>query len=319
MTTTNIKISNKFIPRTHSHTKSRIKYSVNNLKHIKNTKKTTKKTNNNYIIVIPSYNRPELIQKKTLALLHKHNINSRLIHIFVSDKEQYDLYKEKIPKSFYNKLIIGVKGLKNQRNFINTYYPEGLQIVQMDDDIDKIVQLVSRRRSRSRSKSRSKTKSITKRKSSTYKTLKPIEDLDTFIKEAFKKCQANGIFLWGIYPLANAYFMTDRITTDLRFIVGPMFGMINRHRPDLQLTVDEKENSERTLQHWVIDGKVLRFNNIGLETNYYKNKGGMQDEGKDRKEEALKSATYLHHKYPSITKLYLGKKSGVPELKLLSF
>ena len=53
--------------------------------------------------------------------------------------------------------------------------------------------------------------------------------------------------------------MTDTTTTDLRFIVGPMFGMINRHRPDLQLTLDEKENSERTLQHWVIDKKVLRL------------------------------------------------------------
>ena len=367
---TTTKISNKFIPRTHSHTKSRIKNIVNKLKHKKITKKSSKKSakktsitntnfkttdfnvykknyynklllnksqehttintskkqthdnsntnsNTNYIIVIPSYNRPELIQTKTLSLLQKHNIDSSIITIFVSDKEQYDLYKEKIPSSFYNKLIIGVKGLKNQRNFINNYYPEGVQIVQMDDDIDKIVQLVSRKRSRNRSKRQSKTKSksITKRKTSTYKTLKPIENLDTFIKEAFAKCKANGIFLWGIYPLANAYFMTDTRTTNLRFIVGPMFGMINRHRPDLQLTVDEKENSERTLQHWVIDGKVLRFNNIGLETKYYKNKGGMQDEGKDRKEEALKSIIYLHNKYPSITKLYLGKKSGVPEIK----
>ena len=111
--------------------------------------------------------------------------------------------------------------------------------------------------------------------------------------------------------------MTDTITTDLRFIVGPFWGMINRHRPDLQLTIDEKENSERTLQHWVIDGTVLRFNNIGIETNYYKNKGGMQEEGKNRKEEALQSVIYLHKQYPKITKIHLGKKSGVPEIKLI--
>ena len=295
------------------------KHTTSNVSKSQTNDNSNNNSNNNYIIVIPSYNRPELIQKKTLSLLHKHNINPIRIHIFVSDKDQYDLYKEKIPSSFYNKLIIGVKGLKNQRNFINNYYPEGLHIVQMDDDIDKIVQLVSRRRSRSRSRSRSSSKSKTKPKQLFYKSLKPIENLDTFIKEAFEKCQSNGIFLWGVYPLANAYFMTDTTTTDLRFIVGPLFGIINRHRPDLQLTVDEKENSERTLQHWVIDGKVLRFNSVGIETNYYKNKGGMQDEGKDRKEEALKSITYLHNTYPSITKLYLGKKSGVPEIKFLSF
>jgi len=107
------------------------------------------------------------------------------------------------------------------------------------------------------------------------------------------------------------------MTTDLRFIVGPMWGIINRHRPELKLTIDEKENAERTLQHWVIDHAVLRFNNIGIETKYYKNKGGMQNEGKNRKTEALKSVYYLHKKYPQLTKIYLGKKSGVPEIKMI--
>ena len=268
-----------------------------------------------YIIAIPSYNRPELIQNKTLSLLHKHNINPKQIHIFVADREQYDLYKSKIPRDLYNKLIIGVKGLKNQRNYINNYYPEGYHIVEMDDDIDKIVELVMIRKG-SRSSSRSQSQSQ-KKSQSPKKTLQPIKNLDEFIKKAFSRCISNGIFLWGVYPLANSHFMTDTITTDLRFIVGPFWGMINRHRPDLQLTIDEKENSERTLQHWVIDGTVLRFNNIGIETNYYKNKGGMQEEGKNRKEEALQSVIYLHKQYPKITKIHLGKKSGVPEIKLI--
>ena len=262
------------------------------------TSKTTKPNKTKYIIAIPSYNRPELIQVKTLALLHKHNINSKLINIFVSDREQYDLYKLKVPEFLYNKLIIGVKGLKNQRNYINAYYPEGYPIVEMDDDIDKIVELHSNTTTKT-------------------KTLIPIEDLDAFIKKAFKMCYKKNIFLWGVYPLANSHFMTEKITTDLRFIVGPMWGMINRHHKDLVLTIDEKEDTERTLQHWVMDGKVLRFNTIGIETNYYKNKGGMQNEGKNRKEEALKSVYYLHKKYPELTKIHLGKKSGFPEIKLI--
>ena len=167
----------------------------------------------------------------------------------------------------------------------------------MDDDLDKIVQLET--------------------DNNKIKTLKPIENLDAFIKNAFQMCYNNTIFLWGVYPLANSHFMTDTITTDLRFIVGPMWGMINRHHSDLELTIDEKENTERTLQHWKMDGKVLRFNNIGIETNYYKNKGGMQNEGKNRKEEALNSVYYLHKKYPELTKIHLGKKSGVPEIKLI--
>ena len=282
---------------------------------------------NKYIIAIPSYNRSDLIQVKTLALLHKHNINPKIINIFVADRDQYDLYKSKIPSFLYNKLIIGVKGLKNQRNYITNYYPEGYHIVEMDDDIEKIVQLIVKYKSISKaSSSKGKTSKgkTSKGKTSKGKTTKiiksliPIVNLEKFIITAFERCHNNGIFLWGIYPLANAHFMTDTITTDLRFIVGPMFGIINRHRPDLQITIDEKENSERTLQHWVIDGSVLRFNNIGVETKYYKNKGGMQNEGKNRKEEALKSVYYLHKKYPTITKINLGKKSGMPEIKLKS-
>jgi hypothetical protein len=268
-----------------------------------------------YIIVIPTYNRPDIIQVKTLALLNRHKINPQNITLFVANKEQYDIYKEKVPAFLYGSIVIGVIGLKNQRNYIMDYYPEGKQIVQMDDDLDKIVELVV---SKKTVKSTTRMAMQSRRRSTSRKTIKPITDLDAFIRRAFQICKEKGIFLWGVYPLSNSRFMTPKMTTDLRFIVGPMWGIINRHRPDLKLTIDEKENTERTLQHWVIDHAVLRFNNIGIETRYYKNKGGMQDEGKNRKEEALKSVYYLHQKYPNLTKIYLGKKSGIPEIKLHS-
>lgn len=268
-----------------------------------------------YIIVIPTYNRPDIIQVKTLALLNRHKINPQNITLFVANKEQYDIYKEKVPAFLYGSIVIGVIGLKNQRNYIMDYYPEGKQIVQMDDDLDKIVELVV---SKKTIKSTTRMAMQSRRRSTSRKTIKPITDLDAFIRRAFQICKEKGIFLWGVYPLSNSRFMTPKMTTDLRFIVGPMWGIINRHRLDLKLTIDEKENTERTLQHWVIDHAVLRFNNIGIETRYYKNKGGMQDEGKNRKEEALKSVYYLHQKYPNLTKIYLGKKSGIPEIKMIS-
>lgn len=266
-----------------------------------------------YRIAIPSYNRADMIQVKTLALLNRHGIPPIKIDIFVANRDQYDLYASKVPKFLYDQLIIGHLGLKNQRNFINNYYPEGEQIVQMDDDLSRIVELVIQPRITNKSKLKSNSKS--QQRIST-RTLKPITDLNAFIKKAFNICRERGIYLWGVYPLANSRFMSPRMTTDLRFIVGPFWGIINRHRPDLHLTIDEKENAERTLQHYVIDHAVLRFNNIGIETRYYKNKGGMQNEGKNRKEESLKSVYYLHKKYPTLTKIYLGKKSGIPEIKM---
>jgi len=291
-----------------------------------------------YIIVIPSYNRVDIIQVKTLALLRRHGISSTKINIFVANQEEYDLYNKTINKQLYNKLIIGVIGLKNQRNFIMKYYPEGTHIVQMDDDLDNIVELVITKKNKS-SRQQNHTNNITRQQNhtnnitnnkvfnksgksiksgkSSIKSIKPITNLDKFIIKAFNICNDNKIFLWGVYPLANAYFMTPSTTTDLRFIVGPFWGIINRHKPELQLTINEKENSERTLQHWTYDKTVLRFNYIGIDTKYYTNKGGLQSEGKNRQKEALKSVHYLHNKYPTLTKIYLGKKSGMPELKFI--
>ena len=213
------------------------------------------------------------------------------------------------------------------------YYPEGTHIVQMDDDLDNIVELVITKKNKS-SRQQNHTNNITNNKvfnksgkssiksgkssiKSSIKSIKPITNLDKFIIKAFNICNDNNIFLWGVYPLANAYFMTPSTTTDLRFIVGPFWGIINRHKPELQLTINEKENSERTLQHWTYDKTVLRFNYIGIDTKYYTNKGGLQSEGKNRQKEALKSVHYLHNKYPTLTKIYLGKKSGMPELKFI--
>jgi hypothetical protein len=271
----------------------------------------TSSNKDKYVIAIPSYNRSDTIQTKTLAVLQQHNIEPSLIHIFVANKEQYDIYKEAIPQHLYSTIVIGLLGLKNQRNYINDYYPEGTHIVELDDDISSIVQLIVKDKSRG-SKSRKSTKPV-----KPIKFIKPIINLDAFIQHAFKICTENDSFIWGVYPIANAHFMTPTVTKDLRFIVGPMWGVINRHIKALKLTVDEKENTERTLQHWTIDGIVVRFNNVSIVTRYYKNKGGMQNEGKDRKIEAMRSAEYLHKKYPELTKIFLGKKSGVPEVKLL--
>tara|TARA_B100001057_G_scaffold491868_1_gene583053 strand:+ start:171 stop:974 length:804 start_codon:yes stop_codon:yes gene_type:complete len=263
----------------------------------------------NYIIAIPSYKRENIIKDKTLSTLQKYNINRKLIYIFVSDQLEYDIYNIAIPKNFYNKIVIGKIGLKNQRNFISNYFKEGTCIVQLDDDIDNIVELVND------SKIIPKTK--TNRNFRKKNKLKSISDLNKFIKDAFKICKKEKIYLWGVYPIANPYFMTLSMDTKLNFIVGPFWGMINRHSKDLKQTINEKENVERTLQFYIKDKAVLRFNYISIITKYYKNKGGMQFDGIDRKFESLKSVRYLHNKYPALTKIDLTKKSGMPEIRLI--
>jgi hypothetical protein len=178
----------------------------------------------------------------------------------------------------------------------------------MDDDIDSIQELNTQQQT-----------AITQSTRRRY-TLQPITNLDKFIRSAFEQCGRIGAHLWGIYPVANPYFMTPQITTGLKFIVGPMYGTINRHSRDLRLTTDEKENVERTLQYYTKDNAVIRYNNITVITNYFTTPGGMQASlsrpKSTRKTAALSAAEYLHGKYPALTTVFTGKKSGWPELKL---
>ena len=253
-----------------------------------------------YKIAIPTYKRQETLQKKTLSTLLRNNINPNKIYLFVADEDEKKIYLSNIPRSNYNKIIVGVKGLRNQRNFIQQYFNNNENIVQFDDDISDIKQLTVQNPSLGKKSHK----------------LKPISNLNQFLVNAFKHLKKNNLYLFGVYPVDNAYFMQDKVTTDLRFIVGPMWGVINRKDKKLSLSIDEKEDVERTLLHYKKDKGVVRYNNITIQTAYYSEKGGMQSENKNRTNEAMKSAKLLVKRYPNYCKLYLGKKSGHPEVRL---
>jgi hypothetical protein len=54
-------------------------------------------------------------------------------------KDEYELYKKTLDPSYYNQLIIGKKGLVQQRDFIMNQWENGKQIVFFDDDILKLI------------------------------------------------------------------------------------------------------------------------------------------------------------------------------------
>jgi len=275
---------------------------------------------NPYIIAIPSYQRAETIINKTLKTLFNHQIPANLITIFLANKEEYITYSKlfKKPNNKFSSLdvkyinylqsismVIGEKGLKNQRNFISNFYLDKQKIVQMDDDIEGVKMLVVNKKDEKNRK---------------LWQLEDVPNLHQLIIDTFKMSIKLSAFLWGIYPIANPYFMSPKVTSELKFIVGPMFGIINRKDGSLKLSIDEKENVERTLQYFMKDKAVLRLNNVTVITKYYTNPGGMQadkDAKKKRMLDAEKSAQYLHKKYPDLTKIFYRKKTNRPEIKLI--
>lgn len=273
-----------------------------------------------YVIAIPSYQRSKIIITKTLRTLFNYNISPDLITIFLANKGEYIIYSKSFkeykntePKpdvkyiKFLNSIsmVIGEKGLKNQRNYISNFYLDKQKIIQMDDDIEGVKMLVVDKEDE---KNRKKWSLI------------DVPNLHQLIIDTFKMSENVGAFLWGIYPIANPYFMSPKVTSVLKFIVGPMFGIINRKDGSLNISIDEKENVERTLKYFVKDGAVLRLNNVTVITKYYSNPGGMQADKNAKKKRMLnaeKSAQYLHKKYPDLTKIFYRKKTKRPEIKLL--
>ena len=78
-----------------------------------------------------------------MRILKEHQIDPKKIHIFVSDDEQKEIYENTIPRSDYFKIIVGVPGIKNIRNFMPKYFPEGQHIYYMDDDIYKLYDTIN--------------------------------------------------------------------------------------------------------------------------------------------------------------------------------
>jgi hypothetical protein len=245
----------------------------------------------NYVVAIPTYNRYDVLANKTLRTLIDGNVSKNKIFLFVANREQYKLYDDAIPKNMYNQIIIGKKGITNQRKFIAKYFPEGQYVISMDDDVEEFEILKGDK-------------------------LVKLKEVNDFFIEAYKLLKKNNLFIWGIYPVRNAFFMYKNVTTDLRFIIGVTFGFITRHNKLLEPSVkaETKEDYEQTILYFKMDGGVLRFNNITTKTKFNA-PGGL---GTDRFERNKNAAEYLEKTYPDIVTTF-NRKNGTYEIKLNRF
>ena len=233
---------------------------------------------NMYNIAIPSYNRADGITKKTLAFLSRYNYSKELIYIFVNTEEQKQEYETKIPNELYGHIISTnePKGIMNVRNYIIDYFDEGAKLISMDDDVVSINTIDEGQ-------------------------LIPINNFNEVIEKGFQLCEDHKYTLWGLYPTANAFYMKskDEYTTDLRFIVGGFMGIINKKR---HVHLDWKEDYELSIDSYIRDGGVIRFNHIAVKHNLYTKKGGIGLDQKERMGEYIKASEWLINKYPHLVK-----------------
>jgi len=239
----------------------------------------------NYKIAIRSYKRSELIGKYTLALLKKNKISKNKIYIFVGPKEIKD-YKKFNPG--YKILLGGNKGTNYCNKLIRKYFGKNDYIIQMDDDLLHL---------------------------SYAKDKKKLVDynLKKLIKEGYKLMVKHKATIWGVYPVYNPYFMMGKkITTDLRFIIGRVFGFIN---DEIKTKDDCRDDYERTILRYKRDGAIVRFNNIAANALTFTGKGGLAE--KRTIDMMNKSVEYMLNKYPKYCKEKHYKNRKWKEIRLV--
>lgn len=246
-----------------------------------------------YEIGIISYNRADIIREKTIKLLKEHSIDPKCIRIFLETEELKNQYINSIGDE-YNYTIHGQQGMANSRNAERRYYHEEVAddidgVLLLDDDVEKLNELIDGK-------------------------LYPVKDLHETLLYMFETTKEKGYRLFGPCAYNNAFFMKDKVSTNLKFICGCFHGLIiDKNKPLLQTEVDQFEDSLFTIEHFKADGGVVRFDKYSLQTKFWEKKGGMCDimGGMDARIKNMnENAEYMANKYPGIVRIFKKKKGN---------
>jgi len=237
-------------------------------------------------IAIPSYGRSNQILNKTMKVLKDVKAD---IFVFVVE-EEYDDYKT-LPNV---NVVIGVKGLANQRNFITNYFEPDEIIISMDDDIEEVY-------------------------------IKSGRSLQTILEESVEYLKSSPYGLMGFPPTFNKFWnKTEGYKTGCYFIIGAFYISKN----SVFVTDSIGEDFERSIKYYEKDGSVIRNNDLIFKTKYWTNQGGMNEEGRI-KDLIYKHCVKLYYNYPHLLRLRTKKfkkeeivnlsmkKSIIPKVMLL--
>ena len=229
-------------------------------------------------IAIPSYNRAKTLGDKTLRFLTTmRGFHHEDITIFVADFEQYSIYQSYYPS--YN-IVVGERGIVNIRNVINDYYDYDEYVICLDDDIECLL---------------------------------PGPKPDLFI-EGEKLLIETGMSLWGVNAVSNEFFMKQqkRVSYNLKFCIGGMFGMINKQFILNPLSAT-KEDIENTILHYIHSCGIIRFNHVSFKSKMFA-EGGIGNK-RERESQNNVAVAYLIDTYPELVSLFT-RKDGWKEIKL---
>lgn len=244
-----------------------------------------------WMIAIPSHDRYEQIQKKTLKLLCTHGIQMNHVYVFVSP-HSHTQYSTLI-KNYGINLVKSKNSILKTRNHIIEYFPCGAKVIEMDDDVEDIQHLSPDDVNQNRS----------------------VQDLVDLFDECFH--MLNGSGLWGFNANTNSHFTSGIDKYGLYSIINSCLGYYNDKR--IRLTVPEKEDFERCIQFYELGLPICKRTGFGIKTRYWKNKGGIQSKYnfETRVNVQRKSADMIMSKYPGLCYRQY-RKNGICDIRFKS-
>jgi hypothetical protein len=231
-------------------------------------------------IAIPSYQRANILVSHTLGFLMREKYPPEKITIFVADQVEWEVYDRVLPRGSYSQLVVGMRGLLNQRRVIHDYYPEGQIILCADDDLKGI------------------------------KSLRSDQNFLSLVNYGVSLLRSKKAGLFGILPNDDGRKLKEELTTHLAHILGAFFIYVNDK--DCMPTLEVKHDYEMTILYYKKYGLVLRWCGAGVQTRYMGTPGGLQQPG--RAEKMKECADYLLEKYPEYCKARV--KKGTADLLL---
>ena len=194
-------------------------------------------------IAIPSYQRCSTLNTHTLRFLLASGVRSERITVFVADEEEATQYRAGLYLGV--KMVVGRPGIGAQRNFMESYYPVGSRVLFIDDDLKGI------------------------------KSPWAAAPFAEIVERCFELSSDKGCSLWGVHPNDDGRSLKDEAVVGLRFVIGACYGLTIQSVPG-EYPRQTTEDWTRTMEAFKRDGKVMRFNGIGVTTRQYA-EGGLSD------------------------------------------
>ena len=236
--------------------------------------------------IIPSFQRSEILQAKTLKYLDVMGVDRSDVYVFIrEDDKDYEGYNS---IEGINLLAIDIKGIGSTHNYITEHFDADEFIVEIDDDLEYIVD--------------NKRDEIT--------------DFLPLCEEMKSKMEEVGASYAGTYSVANNMFMTncEKYTTKLSYMLGCIRWRFIRK--EIKVKTNYAEDMEHIILHFIRDGKILKNNHIAPITKNYA-EGGCNGDGRGFESERV-DKQYLADTYPMLCRFFV-RKNGKPDCRLREY